>query len=52
MAYEFARNAEEVVWRRSKLGQRLSQEEIEALDRWMADCFAEGSPSRQGATSH
>jgi glycerol-3-phosphate dehydrogenase len=52
MAYEFARNAEDVVWRRSKLGLRLSQEEIEALDRWMADCFAEGSPSRQGATSH
>jgi glycerol-3-phosphate dehydrogenase len=52
MAYEFARNAEDVAWRRSKLGLRLSQEEIEALDRWMAECFADGSPSRQNATSH
>ncbi|NNF70670.1 MAG: glycerol-3-phosphate dehydrogenase [Rhodobacteraceae bacterium] len=34
---EFARCAEDVVWRRSKLGLRLSEDEIAALDRWMQD---------------
>ena len=52
MAYEFARNADDVVWRRSKLGLRLSAQEIEVLDRWMATCVAEGTPSRQGAASN
>ncbi|KJZ18319.1 glycerol-3-phosphate dehydrogenase [Loktanella sp. S4079] len=32
---EFARTAEDVVWRRSKLGLRLSADEISALDEWM-----------------
>ena len=36
MSYEWARNAEDVVWRRSKLGLRLSQAEITAIDAWMA----------------
>ncbi len=35
MDREFARRAEDVVWRRSKLGLRLSAEEILALDGWM-----------------
>ena len=48
MAYEFARNAEDVAWRRSKLGLRLSREEIRLLDDWMATCFAESSPPLQG----
>ncbi len=48
MAYEFARNAEDVAWRRSKLGLRLSREEIRLLDDWMATCFAEPSPPLQG----
>jgi glycerol-3-phosphate dehydrogenase len=52
MAYEFARTADDVVWRRSKLGLRLSAQEIAALDRWMADCFADGSAPRQNAASH
>lgn len=37
MTREFARTAEDVVWRRSKLGLRMSAEEIAELDRWMQD---------------
>ena len=33
--HEWARTAEDVVWRRSKLGLRLSTAEIAALDAWM-----------------
>ncbi|EAU42712.1 aerobic glycerol-3-phosphate dehydrogenase [Fulvimarina pelagi HTCC2506] len=36
MDREFARTAEDVVWRRSKLGLRLDAKEIAALDRFMA----------------
>jgi glycerol-3-phosphate dehydrogenase len=35
MSREYARRAEDVVWRRSKLGLRMSGEEIAALDVWM-----------------
>ena len=35
MAREFARGAADVVWRRSKLGLRLSASQIAALDDWM-----------------
>jgi glycerol-3-phosphate dehydrogenase len=35
MTREYARRAEDVVWRRSKLGLRMSAEEIAALDAWM-----------------
>jgi glycerol-3-phosphate dehydrogenase len=35
MAHEWACTAEDVVWRRSKLGLRLSGEEIAALAAWM-----------------
>ena len=35
MEREFARTAEDVVWRRSKLGLRMSPEEVAALDAWM-----------------
>ena len=35
MQHEFARRAEDVVWRRSKLGLRLGAAEIDALDDWM-----------------
>ncbi|MFT5346726.1 MAG: glycerol-3-phosphate dehydrogenase [Dinoroseobacter sp.] len=34
---EFARAAEDVVWRRSKLGLRMTQAQIEALDVWFKD---------------
>ncbi|WP_182446657.1 glycerol-3-phosphate dehydrogenase [Cereibacter sphaeroides] len=35
MDHEYAERAEDVVWRRSKLGLRLTPEEIAALDDWM-----------------
>lgn len=35
MAHEFALTAEDIVWRRSKLGLRLTKEQIAALDEWM-----------------
>ena len=35
MSHEFARTAEDVIWRRSKLGLRMTTEETEALHRWM-----------------
>lgn len=33
---EFARSADDVVWRRSKLGLRMSAQDITVLDDWMA----------------
>ncbi|WP_342641124.1 glycerol-3-phosphate dehydrogenase [Rhodoligotrophos ferricapiens] len=36
MSREWAQTAEDVVWRRSKLGYRMSRDEVAALDRWMA----------------
>jgi len=35
MAHEWARTAEDVVFRRTKLGLKMSQKEIYALDKWM-----------------
>jgi glycerol-3-phosphate dehydrogenase len=37
VAQEWARTAEDVVWRRSKLGLRLSAGEVAALDAWMGE---------------
>jgi glycerol-3-phosphate dehydrogenase len=34
---EWARTAEDVLWRRSKLGLITSAAEVAALDRWIAD---------------
>ena len=36
MAHEWACTAEDIVWRRSKLGLQLSAAEIAALDDWIA----------------
>lgn len=36
MRHEFARSAEDVVWRRTKSGLRMTAEQIEALERWMS----------------
>ena len=36
MRKEYAGTAEDVVWRRTKLGLRMTKVEIAALDRWMA----------------
>jgi glycerol-3-phosphate dehydrogenase len=37
MDHEFARRAEDVLWRRSKLGLRLTKEQAEVLDGFMAE---------------
>lgn len=37
MTREFARNAEDVLWRRSKLGLRLTPAQVAELDRWMQE---------------
>jgi glycerol-3-phosphate dehydrogenase len=39
MTREFARTAADVVWRRSKLGLRMTAEEVVALDAWMAEAL-------------
>jgi glycerol-3-phosphate dehydrogenase len=36
IAHEFASTAEDIVWRRSKLGLRLSADEVRALETWIA----------------
>jgi glycerol-3-phosphate dehydrogenase len=36
MSSEWALTAEDIVWRRSKLGLRMSAAEITALDDWIA----------------
>ncbi len=36
MGKEYARTAEDVVWRRTKLGLRLTADQVAALDAWMA----------------
>ena len=35
MRHEYAHHAEDVVWRRNKLGLRLSNEQVEAIEAWM-----------------
>ena len=40
---EFARTAEDIVWRRSKLGLRLTTQEIDVLDAWLAKAPATSS---------
>ncbi|AUH33336.1 glycerol-3-phosphate dehydrogenase [Paracoccus tegillarcae] len=37
MDHEFARHAEDIVWRRSKLGLRMQPEQIAALDVWLSE---------------
>ncbi len=37
MTHEWARRGEDVLWRRSKIGLRLSEAERDALDAWMRD---------------
>ena len=44
---EWARTAEDVVWRRSKLGLRMSAAEIGALDDWMRQFRAATGGSAQ-----
>ena len=41
MTHEYARTAEDVVWRRSKLGLRMTAEQIAALDSFMSEKTAQ-----------
>ena len=50
MTHEYAMSAADVVWRRSKLGLRLTADEIESLDRFMA-AQATGASGATGAIS-
>ena len=41
MRHEWAQTAEDVVWRRSKLGIRMTEDQIAKLDEWMRSRFVE-----------
>ncbi len=43
MTHEFARTAEDVVWRRTKLGLHLNNDQIESINSWMADRLTSAS---------
>jgi glycerol-3-phosphate dehydrogenase len=45
MTHEFARAAADVVWRRTKLGLRMTKEQIAALDAFMAGAATHGAIS-------
>nr|WP_232796525.1 glycerol-3-phosphate dehydrogenase [Roseovarius salinarum] len=47
---EFVRTAEDVVWRRSRLGLRMTDEEIAALDTWIGK-NRDGEPGRTAAAA-
>ncbi|PJE37954.1 glycerol-3-phosphate dehydrogenase [Pseudooceanicola lipolyticus] len=49
MEREFARRAEDVAWRRSKLGLRMSAEQMAALDSWMQGAAGASVADRTGA---
>ena len=40
--HEFARAPEDIVWRRTKLGLRMSEAQIDALKEWIAAEAADG----------
>ncbi len=44
MDKEYARSAEDVVWRRSRLGLRMSKAEIAELENWMNDARKDAGP--------
>ena len=49
MENEWARTADDVLWRRSKLGLRLTQDQVAALNLWMTQ--AAGAPALKAAQS-
>lgn len=49
MDREWARTAEDVVWRRSKLGLRMDAESVDRLDRWMRDFRTGATPATAAA---
>ncbi len=46
MTHEFAQTADDIVWRRSKLGLRMTDTEIETLNNWMIAHQGGVTPSR------
>ena len=46
MDREYARTAQDVLWRRSKLGLRVGPEQASRLDAWMRDARGEGAVPR------
>ena len=47
MSREFALSAADVVWRRSKLGLRMTADQIDTLDRFMADASRAARPAAE-----
>ena len=48
MAHEFARRADDIVWRRTKLGLRMTPDQIAALDSFMTGAEAAQPGQRAG----
>ncbi|HHI82541.1 MAG TPA: glycerol-3-phosphate dehydrogenase, partial [Rhizobiales bacterium] len=51
MDREWARTADDIVWRRSKLGLRMNTDQIEELDRWMRGRISTDNLLAQSKTS-
>ncbi|MHA7851967.1 glycerol-3-phosphate dehydrogenase [Roseovarius sp.] len=51
MRHEFARSAEDVVWRRTRLGLRLSADQIAALEAWMVEAATQDDATTPPAKS-
>ncbi|QYK42128.1 MAG: glycerol-3-phosphate dehydrogenase [Paracoccaceae bacterium] len=45
MQHEWARRAEDIAWRRTKLGLRMTERQITELDQWMAGAIGHGAVS-------
>jgi glycerol-3-phosphate dehydrogenase len=52
MDKEYARTAEDVVWRRSRLGLRMSKAEIAELDTWMTNAGKDAGPMAKDEAPH
>jgi glycerol-3-phosphate dehydrogenase len=50
MTREWAVKAEDVLWRRSKLGLRFNQEEAGALNLWMQSAGGDGVAGRRAGS--
>ena len=48
MNHEYAQTADDIVWRRSKLGLRMSEDQIGELDSWMTAKLAGSSQATSG----
>jgi glycerol-3-phosphate dehydrogenase len=47
---EFARTAEDILWRRSKLGLHLPDTDVSPLERWLAANHGNSHPRREVPT--